>query len=119
MDLSHSPQARRSSALTTTTASMSPVSFGLSPEPNQHHSDMDFVCDAGLTLLGSDRKRLRSDDDDSDIDDSRMSRISMKPDILTFYRTPGAFKFCRRTSTDLLLTIFTQAIVVHQSPKTW
>lgn len=104
MDPSHTPQPHRSSAVTT--ASVLSVDIGFIFESSQHHSDASFTCDTtGITLL-SDRKRQRSDDEDSDIDDSRMSKINMKPDILTFYRTPGAFKFCRRTSNEPAIDYF-------------
>ncbi|EYC04205.1 hypothetical protein Y032_0089g2280 [Ancylostoma ceylanicum] len=55
----------------------------------------------GFTSL-NERKRHRDEPMDVDsINKSAMlhSLIRMKPDILTFYRTPGAFKFCRRVSS--------------------
>ncbi|VDO22861.1 unnamed protein product [Heligmosomoides polygyrus] len=68
------------------------------------------ICDNALTTL-NDRKRFREekDDDDMDTDETGMSRIRMKPDILSYYRTPGAFKFCRRISSGPLVDHFHQS----------
>uniref|UniRef100_A0A1I7W630 F-box domain-containing protein n=1 Tax=Heterorhabditis bacteriophora TaxID=37862 RepID=A0A1I7W630_HETBA len=35
-----------------------------------------------------------------------MVRIRMKPDIVSFYRTPGAFKFCRRINAGPTIDYF-------------
>ncbi|KAK6026772.1 leucine Rich repeat-containing domain protein [Ostertagia ostertagi] len=59
--------------------------------------DEHYACENTFTSI-NERKRLRDDKDTMDIDDG-ISKIRMKPDILTFYRTPGAFKFCRRVSS--------------------
>ncbi|KAK5972352.1 F-box domain-containing protein [Trichostrongylus colubriformis] len=68
----------------------------LTPESSQQQ---DEHYDCGTTFTSTkERKRFRDDKDAMDIDDG-ISRIRMKPDILTFYRTPGAFKFCRRVSS--------------------
>ncbi|KJH42297.1 F-box domain protein [Dictyocaulus viviparus] len=80
--------------------------FALTPESSQHSIiDKNCISDAVVTLL-NERKRQRNDEDASDCDDSGMSRICMKPDILSFYRTPGAFKFCRRNSNEPAIDYF-------------
>ncbi|VDO08486.1 unnamed protein product [Haemonchus placei] len=68
----------------------------LTPESSQQQ---DELCSFENTMtITNERKRLRDYNDTMDIDDG-ISKIRMKPDILTFYRTPGAFKFCRRISS--------------------
>ncbi|KAK6055656.1 hypothetical protein COOONC_06837 [Cooperia oncophora] len=74
----------------------------LTPESSQQ--DERYACESTFTST-NERKRLRDDKDTMDIDDG-ISKIRMKPDILTFYRTPGAFKFCRRISSGPPIVVF-------------
>ncbi|VDN22278.1 unnamed protein product [Cylicostephanus goldi] len=63
------------------------------------------IDENGLTLL-NERKRHRDSTEAMDMDESGMNKIRMKPDIITFYRTPGAFKFCRRISNGPFIDYF-------------
>ncbi|VDM67661.1 unnamed protein product [Strongylus vulgaris] len=76
----------------------------LTPDSNQHMSET-AAKDDGFTLL-KERKRHRNSSEAMDMDESGINKIRMKPDILTFYRTPGAFKFCRRVSSGPFIDFF-------------
>ncbi|KAK6735900.1 hypothetical protein RB195_018887 [Necator americanus] len=73
--------------------------FDLTPDPSQQVPDHSVIDESEFALL-NDRKRLRDATEAVDMYDPGISKIRMKPDILTFYRTPGAFKFCRRISNS-------------------
>lgn len=73
----------------------------LVPDSAEHNE----ASENNFTIL-TNRKRIREEKDPIDVDDAGMSTIRMKPDILTFYRTPGVFKFCRRISSGPLIDHF-------------
>ncbi|RCN33397.1 F-box domain protein [Ancylostoma caninum] len=70
----------------------------LTPDSSQLIPGVDggVTNENGFTSL-NERKRHRDSSEAMDVDS--INKIRMKPDILTFYRTPGAFKFCRRVSS--------------------
>ncbi|WKX93877.1 hypothetical protein Q1695_011274 [Nippostrongylus brasiliensis] len=77
----------------------------LTPEASQQNEDDGQYTEGTFTIL-NERKRLRDEKEDMDIDDAGLCKIRMKPDILSFFRTPGAFKFCRRVSSGPLIDHF-------------
>ncbi|VDL75835.1 unnamed protein product [Nippostrongylus brasiliensis] len=77
----------------------------LTPEASQQNEDDGQYTEGTFTIL-NERKRLRDGKEDMDIDDAGLCKIRMKPDILSFFRTPGAFKFCRRVSSGPLIDHF-------------